>query len=52
MPITDDGGQSTAEYALMVFWVVLALMAVFKVMQDAIAFFCGYVVSVVGLPVP
>lgn len=52
MPITDDRGQSTAEYALMVFWVVVVLMAVFKVMQDAIAFFCGYVVSVVGLPVP
>ncbi len=47
-----DRGQSTAEYALMVFWVMTALMATFKVTQDAIAFFCRYVVSVISLPVP
>ena len=48
----NDRGQSTAEYSLMVFWVVLAVMVTFKVMQDAIAFFCLYVVSVISLPVP
>jgi hypothetical protein len=52
VPILNDRGQSTAEYALMVFWVMLALMATFKVMQDAISFFCRYVVSVISLPVP
>ncbi len=48
----DDRGQSTTEYALMVFWVMLALMATFKVTQEAISFFCRYVVSVISLPVP
>ncbi len=48
----DNRGQSTAEYALMVFWVMLALMVTLKVMQDAISFFCRYVVSVISLPVP
>ncbi len=48
----DDRGQSTADYALMVFWVMLALMATLKVMQDAISFFCRYAVSVISLPVP
>ena len=52
MPILDNRGQSTAEYAIMVFWVMLALMATFKVTQDAIAFFCRYVISVISLPVP
>ncbi len=52
VPILDNRGQSTAEYALMVFWVMIALMATFNVMQDALAFFCRYVVSVIGLPVP
>jgi len=36
----------------MVFWVILAVMAVLKLFQDALAFFCQYVVSLVGLPVP
>lgn len=48
----DNRGQSTAEYALMVFWVMLALMATLKMTQDALAFFCRYVVSVISLPVP
>ena len=48
----DNRGQSTAEYALMVFWVMIALMATLKVTQDALAFFCRYVVSVISLPVP
>jgi hypothetical protein len=52
MPIMDERGQSTAEYALMVFWVMLALIATFKLVQEAIAFFCRYVISVIGLPVP
>ncbi len=51
-PIIDNGGQSTAEYAIMVFWVMIAIMAALKVMQEAIGYFCWYVLSVVGLPVP
>ena len=50
--ISCEKGQSTAEYALMVCWVVLVLMACLKLMQEALAFFCGYVVSLVSLPVP
>ena len=49
---SNDGGQSTAEYALMVFWVMIALMATLKLMQEALSFFCRYVVSVISLPVP
>ncbi len=50
--VSCEKAQSTAEYALMVFWVILAVMAVLKLFQDALAFFCQYVVSLVGLPVP
>ena len=50
--ISCEKGQSTAEYALMVFWVILAVMASLRLMQGALAFFCQYVVSLVGLPVP
>ena len=53
MPImSSEEGQSTAEYALMIFWVMVGLVATMKLMQDAITFFCGYVVSTVCLPVP
>ena len=52
MSMKSEEGQSTAEYALMVFWVMVGLVATLKLVQDAIAFFCGYVVSVVSLPVP
>jgi hypothetical protein len=50
--VSCEKAQSTAEYALMVFWVILAIMAVLKLLQDGLAFFCQYVVSLVGLPVP
>jgi hypothetical protein len=50
--VSCEKAQSTAEYALMVFWVILAVMAGIKLMQEALAFFCQYVVSLVGLPVP
>jgi hypothetical protein len=50
--VSCEKAQSTSEYALMVFWVILAVMAGLKLMQTALAFFCGYVVSLVGLPVP
>ena len=45
-------GQTTAEYALLVAFVVIALIGTMKTLESAVRWFCEYAVAVVCLPVP
>lgn len=50
--IRDQAGQATSEYALLVFWTVLVVLASLQALQVALFDYYQDVASLICLPIP